>query len=229
MRRIDPSEMIGKRFGRLLVVGLVQDTSRVRRYTCKCDCGKIKAVRQDDLRDHAGTRSCGCLKGVERKYGSRACHSIPEYSIWHRMLRRCHNAKYADYKTYGQRGIVVCDRWRTNFQAFFDDMGPRPSPKHSIDRIDNDGNYEPSNCRWATATEQARNRRSTHLLRCGDVVGSVAEWSEVCGIDQSTLLARINHHNWSPVDAVLVPVGGRRGRPASACSPTSLGSRCPDA
>lgn len=89
--------------------------------------------------------------------------NTPEHRVWRGMQERCYNARRQDWPDYGGRGITVCDRWRDSFETFLADMGPRPSPKHSVDRIDNAKGYEPGNCRWATATEQARNRRNVKL------------------------------------------------------------------
>ncbi len=121
-----------------------------------CDCGQAKVVRLAHLR-HGKIVSCGCVgHAPKEKHGLR---HIPEYLIWKAMNERCTRVKCQSFKNYGGRGIKVCDRWRHDFKSFYEDMGPRPSPNHSIDRKDNDGNYEPGNCRWATAVEQRHNRR----------------------------------------------------------------------
>lgn len=121
------------------------------------------------------------------------------------MKKRCRNKNDSAYKNYGGRGIGVCARWSI-FENFLEDMGKRPSKKHSIDRFNNDGNYEPGNCRWATLTEQARNRRSSHFVMFGDSRMTIAELSSRTGIHFQTLLYRIKDMGMTPLDAVACPI-----------------------
>lgn len=160
---------IGTRFGLLTVIAAAPDrrsSSRAFRYwLCRCDCGTEKQHQQASLR-HGTSRSCGCLKRRARTHGlgGRQTRSSM-YWIWKAMIARCESTRRRQYHNYGGRGISVCDRWRhgdgrrTGVECFIADMGPKPSPQHSVDRRDNDGNYEPGNCRWATPLEQTRNRR----------------------------------------------------------------------
>lgn len=136
-------------------------------YRCRCHCGKEFTVSGDKLK-RGHTKSCGCISdGL--KHG---LVGTSEYGIWAAMKRRCMNKNSAAYKDYGGRGVVVCERWM-HFQNFYADMGMRPSVKHSIDRINNDGNYEPNNCRWTTMDVQARNRRKRKTSRpCSDLSSS---------------------------------------------------------
>ena len=127
--------------------------------------------------------------------------ATPEYNSWCAMKQRCYYKSNNRYDRYGGRGIVVCDRWKTNFQNFLEDMGKRPSPKHSIDRINNDGNYEPSNCRWASNLEQSNNR-SNRIIDYNGLSLTIREWSSKLGISYKTLRQRIFVYNW-PVDKAI--------------------------
>ena len=127
-----------------------------------------------------------------------------EYSIWSGMRARCYNEKNPTYQRYGARGVRVCPEWRENFLNFLRDMGRRPSPDHSLDRINNNGNYEPGNCKWSTRQEQCRNRRSSRLITLGSVTKTQAEWSDETGISQGTIYSRLKN-GWSPERALTTP------------------------
>jgi hypothetical protein len=176
-----------------------------RAYICKCQCGTVKAVQMTHLR--AGrTKSCGCL---ERELASARAktHGMSqsiEYRTWLRMRDRCSNPNAPHYECYGGRGIAVCERWANSFEDFYEDMGPRPSRGHSIDRIDVNGNYEPSNCRWATVEQQRRNTRANRFVQYLGKNVCIAEAAELSGIQSSTLLRRLklgwkNDRLFSPV------------------------------
>lgn len=157
-------------------------------WICVCECGKIHEVRGKYLQGNR-IQSCGCLKD-ERQKQATTKHNMthtPEYGSWHGIKDRCYNVKSKDYGIYGARGILVCDRWRDSFNAFVDDMGLKPSPAHSIDRIDVNKNYEPSNCRWATPTEQSQNRRnSVYVTFFGERI-ALSEFCRLMGKPYSTV------------------------------------------
>ena len=179
MKKLD---LTGQRFGKLVVIG--QDGFQKSGHTawrCRCDCGKEVTKRGSMLKS---TQSCGCLR-VELGRKSLTKHGfykLPEFHTWKRMKLRCLDVDSDDYTDYGARGIKVCERWLESFENFYADMGERPSPKHSIDRIDTNGNYEPNNCRWATPEEQANNRRSSVYLTHNGETLSAAQWARKLGM-----------------------------------------------
>ena len=209
MRFID---LTGQRFHKLVVQ---REHSRGHNtlWECLCDCGKTALVSTGNLRKRQPTKSCGCHR--QREIGDRCrTHneaSIPnqtvtaEYITWQSMKGRCLNPNNGAYRHYGGRGITVCERWLGSYQSFLDDMGRRPSRAHSLERIDNNGNYEPGNCRWATRREQARNtRRALRISALGKTL-NIVDWGHETGIHWATIRTRIEN-GWSPDRAVSEPV-----------------------
>ena len=213
-------DLTGQTFGRLTVIERKgSDKQRNALWECLCTCGNTTVVAAIELR-RGHTKSCGCLKiemaktndwNIKQvKYGNdvRRCQEWPEYGVWKRMRQRCNGIFCAEYARYGGRGIKVCARWN-NFQNFLTDMGPRPSKRHSIEREDNDGDYEPTNCRWSTETEQNNNRRNNRVLEYDDKSMTVAQWARYLDINYKVLNARINRFKWSIEKALTTPVKRR--------------------
>lgn len=209
---IKSADRVGKTYGRLTVLGISRrGSSREAIFRCICSCGNFTEVRSSSITT-GSTVSCGCyrvdrVREVSTKTGMS---HTPEYSAWYRMLRRCTNKQDAKFVDYGGRGITVCESW-LKFEQFYADMGPRPSPKHSIDRIDNNGNYCKENCKWATLKEQQNNRRSNKLLTHAGVTMTLAQWSAVTGLSYKAIVYRVMQ-GWSAEDTLTTPVQ-RRSRP----------------
>ena len=156
-------------------------------WVCRCDCGN-KVVHKGVTLRSGKVQSCGCFC-IEMNTKHLRCFT-PEYKSWQSMKDRCHNASSKDYPRYGARGIRVCDRWLNSFENFFADMGPRTKGQ-SIDRIDNNSGYEPSNCRWTNNTTQANNRRSTRFVTLNGETKSVSEWARIVGISFVAMSKRL--------------------------------------
>lgn len=193
-------ELTGKRFGKLLVLRRGENKGVHARWVCKCDCGKESLTWGSALRGGL-SRSCGCNQGSGNlSHGhTRRAQKSKSYSAWADMLDRCNNPKNRAYPRYGGRGIKVCEKWRT-LNAFLADMGEAPQGKF-LDRINNDGNYEPANCRWVTPRESAQNRCTTKKIEFLGQVCSIAEWARRSGLTVKCLYWRLNN-GWSPRKAL---------------------------
>ncbi len=191
-RRARFQNLNARRFGRLLVLGYAGTLSGRSKWYCLCDCGTVTAVRSDLLLLNQ-TRSCGCL-AIDTARSQETTHGMtktPEYKAWVAMRSRCYDLKNPSYSQYGKRGIRVCSRWLKSFDAFFADLGHRPSPQHSLERKNVNLGYGPDNCRWATPKEQARNRTSSRFIEVNGQSKTLAEWCEITGLSWSTVDGRI--------------------------------------
>lgn len=172
---------------------------------CVCSCGN-ECVVLGTLLTRGLRRSCRCLyretRGQRRTHGGSA---DVEFAAWRRILRRCFNPRDIGFRYYGGRGITVCERWRASYANFLEDMGRRPSPEHSIDRIDVNGHYEPSNCRWATRSEQARNTRRNKFMSMNGITLTAIEWSERVAIPYDVIRERARR-GWDDESALTTPV-----------------------
>lgn len=199
MKRID-----GMTFGRWTVLDGYIKEGRYGMARVLCACGVVKLVQRGNLLNGT-SRSCGCLKmdtllAHARTHGKSKTRT---YSIWLGMRDRCRDEKDRRYSDYGARGIRVCEQW-SDFAQFLSDMGEAP-PSMSIDRINNDGDYEPTNCRWATPAEQARNRRSNIIVTIDGETGCLLDWTKRFGLPYKLVRARIRVLGWEPVRALTEP------------------------
>jgi hypothetical protein len=205
--------LTGQRFTRLLVLGSANEKTPWghRLWNCVCDCGKEVKVTTGSLQS-GNNKSCGCYNSdvTAERNRQNATHGLSKtslYQTWNAMLQRCNNPNSNNWQDYGGRGIKVCQRWQT-FENFYADMGQIPSPEHTLDRINNNGNYEPSNCRWATMIEQQNNRRSNKIIVYKGVSYTVAELARTHGINIATFEYRLNR-GWTIEQAVEIKVDRR--------------------
>jgi len=196
----------GQKYGRLTAFRFDHRDSHRRLYYWMfyCDCGKA-VVRIGGRVLSGQSTSCGCWSVEKRtKHGHCPGHKMSrEFNIWQHIKRRCNDQKRRDYKNYGGRGIKVCDRWLESFTNFLEDMGECPSGM-SIERIDVDGHYEPSNCKWATLDEQANNKTNTHYLELNGKKMSIAQWARELGVKNVTIQNRLRY-GWTIERTLTTP------------------------
>ena len=191
-------DISGKRYGNLVVLEHWESISngKTHKWLCRCDCGETKTVDSNNLKS-GRTVSCGCINRkiaseTRKRYKTHGSSFTPEYRTWLGMKTRCHNENDPNYVYYGARGIKVCSSWKDSFENFYEDMGERPSDNHSIDRIDVNGDYEPGNCRWATASEQRRNTRKTRYVTHGGEKYALKDLTDQLDVKYDLVLQRLN-------------------------------------
>jgi hypothetical protein len=206
-------DLVGQRFGRLVVrergdLFVSRAGKREYLWLCQCDCGAVSLVRSPNLRS-GNTKSCGCLQSEVTRARSRTHGrtNSSAYWRWRAMMQRCTNPNDVGWANYGGRGIMVCEAWRT-FEGFYRDMGD-PPPDMTIDRIDVDGNYEPSNCRWATMIRQARNKRVARLMTLHGQTKCLHDWTDVYGINYQLVFYRLQR-GWDFERALTTPARDKR-------------------
>ena len=184
-------DFTGKIFNNLTIVSMAPPkirTSGAKRLMCNCVCicGESKIIQFDNLQS-GHTKSCGCLM-IETNT-THGMTGSPEHDVWRQMKNRCKNKSHTSYHRYGGRGISICERWH-KFESFFKDMRRKPTPEHSIDRIDNDKGYFPENCRWATRTEQSRNKSMSQFNKsgvCGVYKHKCGKWAASIGVNRKNI------------------------------------------
>lgn len=210
-----PLQLIGKTFGRLTVIDQAENKNGFTYWKCRCSCGNIVTIKGVNLKI-GKTKSCGCLNrdvviqrnkdNADGKYRNSRL-----YRIYYGMRTRCYNKDDIGYKAYGSRGITICDEWLNDFLVFQDwALKNGYQDNLSIDRINNDGNYEPSNCRWVDGKTQSNNRRSNRIIEYNGEERTVAEWSALTGIGRNIIYSRLRE-GWSVKDAITIPVGKYHG------------------
>lgn len=202
-------DLEGQVFHRLTVLGIVGRIARLRVniWLCRCQCGKLTQVRAQQLRT-GSTKSCGCWNSdvTAQRNTTHGMSHLSEYKIWEGMRKRCRSNpnRPNDFHNYAERGITICDRW-DDFRLFLEDMGSRPTPKHSIERRDNDGNYEPDNCYWGNPIQQANNKRTSRILTAFNKSQTLAQWSKETKIPVARISARLKR-GWSVEKSITEPL-----------------------
>jgi hypothetical protein len=200
-------DLAGQRFGRLLVLGFIgRNKHGQAMWLCKCDCGEHFATLGASLL-RGRTQSCSCLSRdiiIQRNFRHGLSHT-PEHIAWTHIIARCENPNEIGYKDYGGRGIAMCERWRQSFKNFLEDMGPKPGPEYSVERIDNEKGYSPKNCKWATPTEQSNNKRNNNFLEYNGERLTMAEWARKIGMAYGTFQMRVKL-GWPMEKILTVPI-----------------------
>lgn len=185
------------RFGNLtaiekVIVYPIKGRQKRTGWICECDCGNKTIALSSNLKN-GFTKSCGCERIKDRRKGNpthgKSGTSI--YRAYHHMIERCTSKNDKGYNLYGGRGIIVCDRWMESFENFYEDMGDKPTAKHSLDRTNVNGNYDPNNCRWATQIEQANNKRNNILITHNDKTQTISEWSTELNVNYNLIHSRL--------------------------------------
>lgn len=202
-------DLTGQIFGRWTVLKEVEQRrsgSQFQRcFLCRCECETEAVIRYANLRNGT-SRSCGCLKSemARMAHTTHGQYGKGIYKVWINMRQRCMNPNRPDYKHYGGRGIQICERWN-DYLLFCEDMGERPSPKHTLERKENNENYCPENCVWATQKEQNNNTRVTRHLTVQGEIKTLTEWAAITGLPKTTLKSRL-HRGWSDERTVTTPL-----------------------
>lgn len=211
------SPVIGDVFGNLTVIRIIRKTAGLS-VVCKCKCGKEREFKACEIygvtKKFASCNINGCRRDPIVKHGCKRGGkngSTTEYVCWVSMIQRCTNPSVKNYHRYGGRGIKVCARWLNSFQAFLEDMGEKPTSKHSIERKNNNGNYEPGNCKWATQKEQSNNQCTNRFITANGKTLTVSQWSDKLGVTQDFLNNRV-HRKWSDERIINEPKHNRRSR-----------------
>lgn len=193
-------DLTGQTYNFLTVLREVETRKGLRFWECRCDCGTITVVQQGAIRS-GNTKGCGCRVNAPKHGMSKT----PTFSSWVNMKSRCLYEKAPNYAEYGGRGITVCDRWLESFENFLADMGVAP-PKHSIERLDVNGNYDPSNCKWATKSEQNNNKRTNHVLTYQGRTQTATQWARELHMSKSVILGRLNRSGWTVEQTLSTPI-----------------------
>lgn len=210
-RRIN---LVGKRFGNLTVIEKASNKGVKTRWLCKCDCGNTVIVHTNSLmRDH--TKSCGCLITdiLKERNTTHGMYGIRLYRVWNNVKRRCYTKNTPSYARYGGRGIKVCDEW-LDFENFYDwsmKNGYKEDADYgecTLDRIDNDGNYCPENCRWTSIKQQQRNKGTNHLITYNGETKTIVEWAEKLQVGSDVIRSRL-YRGWDEIEAITKPLRGR--------------------
>ena len=194
-------QLTGLKFGRLTAMAMLKEKGKRIMWVCHCDCGMESIMVRSDYLNNGTTKSCGCI--VQTNDGLTSDRKT--YSAWKNMIRRCYDPRTDSYNAYGLLGTKVCEEWRSSFIKFYDDMGKAPNGKQ-LDRKNNLGDYEPSNCRWVTPLENCNNKKNNRRITFNRKIKTIAQWAREYNISNKTLRQRIDRDGYSFKEAISIPV-----------------------